>query len=134
MVQAARSPPLGLGPSSTGMYRPRLGVLTAAAHEGDATLAEGSPASSGRSTRRVPRTMVLPGTGLVAGRRPCRAMRPSERARACGSRGGTACLGRIVRGLAAGVPDDDKRLGLHPPPVHRHRANDAFGGPPPGRP
>src|SRR3954451_10340537 len=69
VVQTARSPPLGLGPSSTGMYRPRLGVLTAAAHERAATLAECSPAPSGRSTRRVGSTMVLPRPGLMAARR-----------------------------------------------------------------
>ena len=101
------------------------GILTVVAHEGPTTLAECSPARSGRSTTGTPSTMVLPTPGLMAARRPNRAMPPSDCARACGSRGRTACLGRVVRGLADHVLDRDRRPGIDLPPVHRQRTERA---------
>ena len=77
--------------------------------------------------------MVLPDPRTDGGSAPDRAMPPSDCARACGSRGGTACLGRIVRGLADHVLDRDRRPGLDLPSVHRQRTDGSSGRPPPGR-
>ena len=80
------SSPLGLGPSSTGMCLPRMGVLTAAAHEGPRrSRSVVRPVPDGQR-RDAPSTMVLPRPRTDGGSAMTARCDHRTCARVCGSR------------------------------------------------
>ena len=130
MVRAARSPPMGLGPSSTGMCRPRMRGRTAV-DTGPATLAECSPTLSEAVNDTTPSgTKVLPGTGTDGGLpRPPVAVGPSGRARAPRRTRRNARPGRAVDGRPDDLGDGCQRRRLDLPAVRRRRPADPHGRP-----